>query len=59
MIVDFSLRCKIYSPSISNETFKNAVIIPRGGSFRSAGAIERYKDKEGNIIHVHPVEHRQ
>jgi hypothetical protein len=46
-------------PSVSNETFKNAVIIPRGGSFRSAGAIERYKDKEGNIIHVHPVEHRQ
>lgn len=38
---------------------KNTVIIPRGGRFKTIKKIEQFKDKDGNLIHVHSVKHLQ
>lgn len=43
---------------VSNDTFKNAIVVPRGGSFHPSGRVEQYTDKDGREIHIHPMNHR-
>lgn len=42
---------------VSNDTYKNSIVVPMGGTFKPSMKIETYTDKEGRTIHVHPMTH--